>query len=108
MYPCLGDTFKGEVQWKTILQGIIDGIIESHVVPSVLQLEPCSQRKQPLKTGLDKVSIRGIQLQANLSTTVDGLQSQLQFLLLGQDTGASNFTRDMILALRAMDNCCKR
>ena len=53
-----------------------------------------------------KVSIHGIQIQANLSTTVDGLQSQLQFLLLGQDTsfgigaeGASNFTRDMILAL---------
>ena len=46
------------------MRGIIDGITESHVIPSVLQLEPCSQRKQPLKTGLDKVGIRSIQIRA--------------------------------------------
>ena len=35
-----------------ILGGIIEGIPESYVVPSVLQLEPCSQRNHTLKIRL--------------------------------------------------------
>ena len=61
-YPKIEVCLKGEVQWKTILRGIIDGITESNVIPSVLQFKPCSQRKQPFKIGLDKVHIPGIQI----------------------------------------------